>query len=126
MAVSPAWLSKLVSTNNRSWNNRLTCLPPSSYCSWVVSTHLGFPAYFRVEVSWAKLAGVVVLLAPLPARLKEWAYASFAIDLGSALIAYFAVGDGPEHWSWAAATAVLWGFSYGFWRLLQSKPAVAS
>src|SRR5437867_7448005 len=34
-------------------------------------THLGFPAYFRVELSWAKLLGVVLLLAPVPARLKE-------------------------------------------------------
>ena len=25
-------------------------------------TFLGFPAYFRVELSWAKLAGVVLLL----------------------------------------------------------------
>ncbi len=46
-------------------------------------THLGFPAYFRVELSWAKLLGVVLLLAPVPARLKEWAYAGFAIDLFS-------------------------------------------
>jgi hypothetical protein len=36
-------------------------------------THLGFPDYFRVELSWAKLLGVVLLLAPVPARLKEWA-----------------------------------------------------
>src|ERR1700682_433318 len=28
-------------------------------------THLGFPAYFRVELSWAKLFGVVLLLAPV-------------------------------------------------------------
>jgi hypothetical protein len=42
-------------------------------------THLGFPDYFRVELSWAKLLGVVLLLAPVPARLKEWAYAGFAI-----------------------------------------------
>jgi hypothetical protein len=40
-------------------------------------TQLGFPAYFRVELAWAKLLGVVVLLAPVPARLKEWAYAGF-------------------------------------------------
>jgi hypothetical protein len=61
-------------------------------------THLGFPAYFRVELAWAKLLGVVLLLAPVPARLKEWAYAGFAITLGSALIAHFSVGDGPEAW----------------------------
>src|SRR5262245_54373441 len=42
-------------------------------------THLGFPDYFRVELSWAKLLGVALLLAPVPARLKEWAYAGFAI-----------------------------------------------
>ena len=83
-------------------------------------THLGFPDYFRVELSWAKLLGVVVLLAPVSARLKEWAHAGFAITLGSALIAHFSLGDGPEVWSWAAGTAVLWALSYFFWRRLQS------
>jgi hypothetical protein len=80
-------------------------------------THLGFPAYFRVELSWAKLLGVALLLAPAPPRLKEWAYAGFAINLASALIAHLAVGDGPEAWVFAAATAVLWALSYFFWRL---------
>ena len=82
------------------------------------------PAYFRVELSWAKILGVVLLLAP-PARLKEWAYAGFAITLGSALIAHLSVGDGPEAWGWAAATGVLWGLSYFFWRRLQATPASA-
>ncbi len=86
-------------------------------------THLGFPAYFRVELSWAKLLGVALLLAPAPERLKEWAYAGFAINLASALIAHFAVGDGPEAWGWATATGVLWGLSYFFWRRLQATPA---
>jgi hypothetical protein len=87
-------------------------------------TRLGFPAYFRVELSWAKLLGVVLLLAPLPARLKEWAYAGFAINLASALIAHLSVGDGPEEWGWAAATSALWGLSYLFWRRLQDTPAL--
>jgi hypothetical protein len=81
-------------------------------------THLGFPDYFRVELSWVKLLGVVVLLTPVPARLKEWAYAGFAINLASALIAHLAVGDGPEAWGFAAVTGVLWGISYFFWRRL--------
>jgi hypothetical protein len=88
-------------------------------------THLGFPDYFRVELSWAKLIGVVPLLAPAPARLKEWAYAGFAINLASALIAHLAMGDGLEVWGWAAATGVLWGLSYFFWRRLQATPASA-
>src|SRR5215475_15623755 len=78
-------------------------------------THLGFPDYFRVELSWAKFLGVAVLLAPVPARLKEWAYAGFAITLVSALIAHLSVGDGPEAWGWAAGTAVLWSLSYFLW-----------
>ena len=86
-------------------------------------THLGFPAYFRIELSWAKLAGLVVLLLPMgSARVKEWAYAGFAITLVSALIAHFAVGDGPQAWGWAAGTGVLWAASYFFWRRLQATP----
>jgi hypothetical protein len=85
-------------------------------------THLGFPAYFRVELSWAKFLGVVLILAPVPAWLKEWAYAGFAITLGSALIAHFSVGDGPAAWGWAAATSVLWGLSYFLWRRLRATP----
>jgi hypothetical protein len=74
-----------------------------------------------VELSWAKVLGVVLLLGPVPARLKEWAYAGFAITLGSALIGHFSMGDGPEVWSWAAGTSVLWGVSYFFWRRSQSE-----
>ena len=82
--------------------------------------HLGFPDYFRVELSLAKLLGVVLVLAPVPARLKEWAYAGFAIDLASALIAHFAVGDVLAAWGWPAGTGVLWALSYFFWRRRQA------
>ena len=86
-------------------------------------THLGFPAYFRVELSWAKFLGVMLILAPVPPRLKEWAYAGFAITLVSALIAHFSVGDSPQAWSWAAVTSVLGALSYYFWRRAQATPA---
>ena len=92
------------------------CLPQVA----AAFTHLGFPAYFRVELSWAKLLGVVLLAAPVPARLKEWAYAGFAIDLGSAIIAHLSVGDGPQAWGWAVGTGVLWGLSYFLWRRLEA------
>jgi hypothetical protein len=81
--------------------------------------HLGFPDYFRVELAVAKLLGVMLLVVPVPPRIKEWAYAGFAITLGSALIAHLSVGDGPAAWGWAAGTGVLWGLSYYFWRRLQ-------
>jgi len=86
-------------------------------------THLGFPGYFRIELSWAKLFGVALLLAPVTARLKEWAYAGFAITLGSELIAHLSVGDGVQAWGWPAGTGVLWGLSYFFWRRLQEASA---
>jgi len=83
--------------------------------------HLGFPGYFRIELSLAKILGVLLLLAPVPARLKEWAYTGFAITLVSALIAHLAVGDGPEVWVWSAGAGVLWGLSYFFWRRRQNS-----
>jgi DoxX-like family len=83
--------------------------------------HLGFPDYFRVELAWAKLLGVVLLLASVPARLKEWAYAGFAITLASALIAHLSAGDGPEAWGWAAGTGVLWALSYLSWHRVQPR-----
>ena len=84
-------------------------------------THLGFPDYFRLELAWAKLLGVLLLLAPVSARLKEWTYAGFAFTLGSALIAHLAVGDGPEAWGYAVGTGVLWGISYFLWRRLEAS-----
>jgi hypothetical protein len=85
-------------------------------------TRLGFPAgYFRMELSWAKLAGVAALLVPLmPARLKEWAYAGFAINLASALITHFSLGQSPQSWGPSAATSVFWAISYILWHRLSS------
>lgn len=91
-------------------------------------TRLGFSAaYFREELSWAKVIGVVALVAPLPARLKEWAYAGFAINLISALIAHFAMGDAPAAWGWAAGMLALVVASYVLgWTSMQKSacPAV--
>jgi hypothetical protein len=87
-------------------------------------TKLGFPSYFRVELSWVKFAGVAALLLPMvPARVKEWAYAGFAITLVSAVLAHVAMGEGVEGWGWAAGTGVLWALSYFFWRRLQAGPS---
>lgn len=88
--------------------------------------HLGFPPYFRVQLSWMKFIGIAVLLAPLPPRLKEWAYAAFAINLISALIAHLSVGDGADAWGFAVGTGVLWAGSYAMWRRLQNKPVAES
>lgn len=54
---------------------------------------LGFPDFFRVELGVAKIIGAIVLLVPLPNRVKEWAYAGFGITLISAAIAHIVYHD---------------------------------
>lgn len=77
-------------------------------------TRLGFPAtFFRLELSWAKVAGVLTLLIPLaPARLKEWAYAGFVFNLISALIAHFSIHDRAVAFVPSTITSLLWVSSY--------------
>ena len=86
-------------------------------------TRLGFPSGdFRLELSIAKLVGVAVLLVPLiPARLKEWAYAGFAINLISAIIAHLSISDRLLAFVPSTLTSVLWAASYFFWRRLQAS-----
>jgi len=56
--------------------------------------HLGYPDYFRTLLGVAKLVGVVALLAPgMPAVLREWAYAGFAITMVAAAFSHVASGD---------------------------------
>ena len=56
--------------------------------------HLGYPSYFANLLGVSKLAGVCVLLLPGLARLKEWAYAGFAITILSASYSHQLSGDG--------------------------------
>src|SRR5262245_12333367 len=56
--------------------------------------HLLLPDYFRIELTTAKVLGVLALLLPgVPVKVREFAYAGFAITLVSAAIAHFSVGD---------------------------------
>lgn len=55
--------------------------------------HLGFADYFRIELAVGKLIGVLLLLLPIPNRVKEWTYAGFTIVFISAFIAHTASGD---------------------------------
>jgi hypothetical protein len=83
---------------------------------------LGFANdWFRVELSWAKVGGVLALILPMaPTRLKEWAYAGFAFNLVSALIAHISISDRPQAFFPSSITSVLWVLSYYFWRRLQA------
>ncbi|MFT3826679.1 MAG: DoxX family protein [Chitinophagaceae bacterium] len=55
-------------------------------------SHLGFPDYFRVQLTVFKIIGGFLLILPfVQARFKEWAYAGFAISFISAFIAHWVV-----------------------------------
>lgn len=90
-------------------------------------TRLGFlSGNFRMELSLAKLLGVAALLIPLvPARYKEWAYAGFAINLVSAIIAHLSIRDVPQAFVPSALTSVLWALSYFFWHRMQAAQTSA-
>jgi hypothetical protein len=57
--------------------------------------HFGLPDWFRIELTVAKILGVLALLIPtIPNRIKEFAYGGFAITVISAVIAHSSSGDG--------------------------------
>lgn len=59
--------------------------------------HLGFPDYFRVGLGAAKALGAIALILPwIPAKVKGFAYAGFAIIFVSAFSAHLSVGDPIE------------------------------
>src|SRR6478609_7506630 len=54
--------------------------------------HLGYPDYFRIELTVFKVLGGLALIIPsVPARVKEWAYFGFVIDFVSAFIGHVVV-----------------------------------
>ncbi len=62
--------------------------------------HMGYPLYFIQFISVAKIIGAVAILLPLvPARVKEWAYFGFFVDLVAAVYSFIALGDPVAQWA---------------------------
>ena len=56
-----------------------------------IMTQLGFPVYFIPFIGVAKLLGVIAILIPGFARVKEWAYAGLIFDLIGACYSVIAI-----------------------------------
>ena len=56
-------------------------------------THLGYPVYFLTILGVWKILGVIALLIPGWALLKEWAYAGFFFAMSGASFSRIASGD---------------------------------
>jgi hypothetical protein len=66
------------------------------------------------------MLGVLALPIPaIPARVKEWAYAGFAFNLVSALIAHASIHDRHAAFAPSTITLLLGTCSYVLWRRLQ-------
>lgn len=53
---------------------------------------LGYPVYFIPFIGIAKVLGVLAILLPISARIKEWAYAGLVFDLIGATFSIIAIG----------------------------------
>jgi len=54
--------------------------------------HLGYPDYFRVMLTFFKVAGALALIIPaVKGAVKEWAYAGFTFVFISASISHWAI-----------------------------------
>jgi len=60
--------------------------------SMAVYQHLGYPGYFARMLGTAQLLAVVAILAPVPAMLREWAYAGLTFDAAAAITSLLATG----------------------------------
>ena len=55
-------------------------------------SHLGYPDYFRLLLTFFKVSGAVILIVPFfKGRIKEWAYAGFTFNFISAFVSHTAV-----------------------------------
>lgn len=62
--------------------------------------HLGYPIYFIQWISVFKLIGAIAILLPMvPARVKEWAYFGFFVDLVTGAFSFYAMGDPVSQWA---------------------------
>lgn len=59
----------------------------------VMHNELGYPKYFIPFIGVVKVLGVLAILIPVGARLREWAYAGLIFDLIGAAFSIMAIGQ---------------------------------
>lgn len=58
--------------------------------------NLGYPMYLLIIIGVWKILGVIAVLVPKFALLKEWAYAGFFFVMSGAVISHLAINDAPK------------------------------
>lgn len=90
--------------------------------SMEVFQRLGYPSYFSWLLGPAQLLGVAALLAPVPPRVREWAYAGLAFDALAALASLVASGQPLHHLAFPIVALAALVASYRAW-LRRTEPA---
>lgn len=86
----------------------------------IVFKHLGYPPYLLVFLGTAKILGVLAVLVPGLARIKEWAFAGLTFDVTGALYSHLSVGDPASVWAPAVLALTLVVGSYVAYRMRRS------
>jgi len=81
---------------------------------------IGLPIYLVMLLGTAKLIGAVLLLAPVAARYKEWAYAGFLFTFGGAVWVHAATAT---PWIAPLVFLIILAVSYVYWN--KSKTTTA-
>jgi hypothetical protein len=77
-------------------------------------THLGYPLYFLTVLGVWKILGVIAVLVPRFALVKEWAYAGFVFAMSGALFSHFASADEAKEFFGPSLLLILTGVSWYF------------
>jgi len=77
-------------------------------------THLGYPLYFLTILGVWKLLGVIAVLVPKFAVVKEWAYAGFFFAMSGAIFSHLASGDSAKEFFGPTLLLVLTVLSWYF------------
>lgn len=74
------------------WEGVMPALFSNSEMAKEGMRHLGYPEYFGAMLTVFKVLGTLALVLPfVNSRIKEWAYAGFAIDFIAAGVSHWAV-----------------------------------
>ena len=80
-------------------------------------TAIGLPLYMVMLLGTAKLIGAILLLAPVAARYKEWAYAGFLFTFAGAIWTHAATAT---PWVAPLIFLVVLGVSYIYWNKVKT------
>jgi len=91
-------------------------LKPSADAIKLMHDGMGYPVYFIQFLSFAKVAGAIVILIPGLNRIKEWAYAGLFFDLAGAIYSGVAAAGSFDPMMLAMLAWIIPGIlSYYFW-----------